>query len=226
MIATSPPWQQTGLNMMLFLVGLQGLPPEPIEAAKIEGCTGWNLVRRIILPMLMPYVVITTLLAIVNGFKVFDLIWVMTQGGPGRPSETLAVPRMHRRGLHPVQTGLQRRHRRRHLGRRARLSFLSPLRPRTGGPPMSTEVGAGHTGVPAPARRASRSALILTRVLGGADRATRREAPSRRRSSSSSTSTLALPQSLHLFDNIARAWAAWAWRPASSTSAIYGVVAR
>ncbi|MBZ9938691.1 sugar ABC transporter permease [Mesorhizobium sp. BR1-1-16] len=97
MIATYT-WQQTGLNMMLFLVGLQGLPPEPIEAAKIEGCTGWNLVRRIILPMLMPYVVITTLLAIVNGFKVFDLIWVMTQGGPGRASETLAVT-MYREGF-------------------------------------------------------------------------------------------------------------------------------
>ncbi|MCX5477930.1 sugar ABC transporter permease [Kaistia geumhonensis] len=97
MIATYT-WQQTGLNMMLFLVGLQGLPPEPIEAAKIEGCTGWGLVRRIILPMLMPYVVITTLLAIVNGFKVFDLIWVMTQGGPGRASETLAVT-MYREGF-------------------------------------------------------------------------------------------------------------------------------
>ena len=48
--------------------------------------------------MLMPYVVIATLLAVVNGFKVFDLIWVMTQGGPGRASETLAVT-MYREGF-------------------------------------------------------------------------------------------------------------------------------
>jgi ABC-type sugar transport system permease subunit len=91
-------WQQTGLNLMLFLVGLQGLPTEPIEAAKLDGCTGWNLTRRIIIPMLMPFIVIATLLAVVNGFKVFDLIWVMTQGGPSRSSETLAVT-MYREGF-------------------------------------------------------------------------------------------------------------------------------
>ena len=91
-------WQSTGLNMMLFLVGLQGLPQEPIEAAKLDGCTGFGLVWRIIIPMLMPYVVIATLLAVINGFKVFDQIWVMTQGGPGRSSETLAVT-MYREGF-------------------------------------------------------------------------------------------------------------------------------
>jgi ABC-type sugar transport system permease subunit len=84
-------WQQTGLNMMLFLVGLQGLPLEPLEAAKLDGCSPWRLTRQIVIPMLMPYIVIATLLAVVNGFKVFDLIWVMTQGGPSRSSETLAV---------------------------------------------------------------------------------------------------------------------------------------
>jgi len=91
-------WQQTGLNLMLFLVGLQGLSTEPIEAATLDGCTGFGLVRRIIVPMLMPFIVIATLLAVVNGFKVFDLIWVMTQGGPGRSSETLAVT-MYREGF-------------------------------------------------------------------------------------------------------------------------------
>jgi len=91
-------WQATGLNMMLFLVGLQGLPHEPIEAAKLDGCGTWRLTTQIILPMLMPYIVIATLLAVVNGFKVFDLIWVMTQGGPGRTSETLAVT-MYREGF-------------------------------------------------------------------------------------------------------------------------------
>jgi multiple sugar transport system permease protein len=91
-------WQQTGLNLMLFLVGLQGLPPEPVEAARLDGCTGFKLVRLILIPMLMPFIVIATLLAVVNGFKVFDLIWVMTQGGPGRSSETLAVT-MYREGF-------------------------------------------------------------------------------------------------------------------------------
>ena len=49
-----------------------------VEAAKLDGCTGFGLVWRILIPMLMPYVVIATLLAVVNGFKVFDQIWVMT----------------------------------------------------------------------------------------------------------------------------------------------------
>ncbi len=97
-------WQATGLNMMLFLVGLQGLPKEPIEAATLDGCTGLALVWRIIVPMLMPFVVIATLLAVVNGFKVFDLIWVMTQGGPGRSSETLAVT-MYREGFISFKQG-------------------------------------------------------------------------------------------------------------------------
>ena len=91
-------WQSTGLNMMIFLVGLQGLPPEPIEAAKLDGCTGFSLVRHIIVPMMTPFIVIATLLAVINGFKVFDQIWVMTQGGPGRSSETLAVT-MYREGF-------------------------------------------------------------------------------------------------------------------------------
>lgn len=91
-------WQATGINMMLFLVGLQGLPPEPIEAARIDGARPWRLTWSIILPMLLPYIVITSLLAAVNGFKVFDTIWVMTQGGPARSSETLAVT-MYREGF-------------------------------------------------------------------------------------------------------------------------------
>lgn len=91
-------WQATGLNMMLFLVGLQSLPKEPVEAAQIDGALGWSLTRHIILPMLMPYIVITSLLAVVNGFKVFDTIWVMTQGGPARTSESLAVT-MYREGF-------------------------------------------------------------------------------------------------------------------------------
>jgi multiple sugar transport system permease protein len=91
-------WQSTGINMMLFLVGLQGMPTEPIEAAKLDGCTGFKLAIKIIIPMMMPFIIIATLLAVVNGFKVFDLIWVMTQGGPGRSTETLAVT-MYREGF-------------------------------------------------------------------------------------------------------------------------------
>tara|TARA_Y100000766_G_C18751438_1_gene528709 strand:- start:114 stop:884 length:771 start_codon:yes stop_codon:yes gene_type:complete len=91
-------WQATGINMMIFLVGLQGLPKEPMEAAKIDGAKGFTLIFKIVIPMIMPYFVIASLLALINSFRIFDSVWVMTMGGPGRYSETLAVT-MYREGF-------------------------------------------------------------------------------------------------------------------------------
>ncbi len=84
-------WQATGTNLMVFLIGLQGLPKEPLEAAKIDGASGWTYTRSMVIPMLRPFLTINVLMAAIGGFKAFDLIWVMTQGGPARSSETLAV---------------------------------------------------------------------------------------------------------------------------------------
>ncbi|MGI8747986.1 MAG: carbohydrate ABC transporter permease [Deinococcus sp.] len=84
-------WQATGTNLMIFLIGLQGMPKEPLEAAKIDGASGWTYTRSMIIPMLRPFLTINILMAAIGGFKAFDLIWVMTQGGPARSSETLAV---------------------------------------------------------------------------------------------------------------------------------------
>ncbi|MCP4141793.1 MAG: sugar ABC transporter permease [Chloroflexi bacterium] len=84
-------WQTTGTNMILFLVGLQGLPIEPIEAAKLDGASGWQSFIYVTFPMLKPITMVVVTMAVVNSFKVFDLIWIMTQGGPFRSSETLAV---------------------------------------------------------------------------------------------------------------------------------------
>lgn len=84
-------WQTTGTNMILFLVGLQGIPTDLIEAAKLDGASSFQTFRRIILPLLRPITTVVITIAVVNSFKVFDLIWIMTQGGPFRSSETLAV---------------------------------------------------------------------------------------------------------------------------------------
>jgi multiple sugar transport system permease protein len=84
-------WQTTGTNMILFLVGLQSIPTDLIEAAKLDGATAFQTFRRVILPLLRPITTVVITIAVVNSFKVFDLIWVMTQGGPFRSSETLAV---------------------------------------------------------------------------------------------------------------------------------------
>jgi multiple sugar transport system permease protein len=84
-------WQTAGTNMVLFSVGLQALPTDPIEAAKIDGANGWQTFIHVIFPLLRPITTVVITLAVVNSFKVFDLIWVMTQGGPYRSSETLVV---------------------------------------------------------------------------------------------------------------------------------------
>lgn len=84
-------WQATGVTVVLFLVGLQAIPREPIEAARIDGATGWTLFRYITWPLLRPMTVVVVGITLVNSLKTFDIIWVMTQGGPHRSSETLAV---------------------------------------------------------------------------------------------------------------------------------------
>jgi ABC-type sugar transport system permease subunit len=84
-------WQGLGPAMILFLVGLQNLPREPIEAARVDGAEGLRLFWHITLPLLRPMTAVVVAITMINNFKVFDLIWVMTQGGPYRSSETLAV---------------------------------------------------------------------------------------------------------------------------------------
>ncbi|MDX3107640.1 carbohydrate ABC transporter permease [Nonomuraea angiospora] len=84
-------WQQLGVNMLLFVVGLQSIPKEPIEAARLDGAGGWRLFRYVIWPLMRPLTAVVVGLALVAGLKTFDIVWVLTQGGPGRNSETLAV---------------------------------------------------------------------------------------------------------------------------------------
>ncbi|WP_433514428.1 carbohydrate ABC transporter permease [Nonomuraea sp. CA-143628] len=84
-------WQQLGVNTLLFVVGLQSIPKAPIEAARIDGASGWTLFRHVIWPLMAPLTAVVVGLALVASLKTFDIVWVLTQGGPGRNSETLAV---------------------------------------------------------------------------------------------------------------------------------------
>lgn len=84
-------WQGIGVNALLFTVGLQSIPSEPVEAARVDGATGWTLFRKIIWPMLRPATTVVVGLTIVNSLKTFDIVQAMTQGGPNRVSETLGV---------------------------------------------------------------------------------------------------------------------------------------
>lgn len=84
-------WQATGVNALLFVVGLQSIPREPLEAARLDGASGARLFGSITWPMIRPLTTVVVGLAIVGSLKTFDIVWTMTQGGPGRSSETFAV---------------------------------------------------------------------------------------------------------------------------------------
>lgn len=84
-------WQGMGPTMILFLVGLQNLPREPLDAARVDGAGAIQMFRYVTLPLLRPMTVVVVAISLINSFKVFDIVWVMTQGGPYRSSETLAV---------------------------------------------------------------------------------------------------------------------------------------
>lgn len=84
-------WQGVGLNTLLFMTGLNTIDQSPVEAAKMEGAGTLSLYKNVILPLLKPTIIVVLLMSLVNSFKVFDSIWVMTKGGPYRTSETLAL---------------------------------------------------------------------------------------------------------------------------------------
>jgi multiple sugar transport system permease protein len=84
-------WQGVGVAVLLFLIGLQTIPKDPVEAARLDGAEGFRLFRTITFPLLRPMTIVVVGISLVNSLKTFDVIWVMTQGGPYRSSETLAV---------------------------------------------------------------------------------------------------------------------------------------
>ncbi|MDA8409082.1 MAG: sugar ABC transporter permease [Treponema sp.] len=84
-------WQQLGTSMVLFLAGLSTIPRDPVEASILDGASKWQTFRHVTLPMLQPVTTVVITMAMVNSFKTFDIIYVMTRGGPYRSSETLAI---------------------------------------------------------------------------------------------------------------------------------------
>jgi multiple sugar transport system permease protein len=84
-------WQWTPFIFILSLAALQSLPRSAIEAAKIDGATNWQQIIHIKLPLMMPVLIVTCLLRLIDAFKVLEVILVMTQGGPGLSTEILAL---------------------------------------------------------------------------------------------------------------------------------------
>ncbi len=84
-------WQWTPFIFILSLAALQSLPRSALEAARIDGATGWQQIVHIKLPLMMPVLIVTCLLRLIDAFKVLEVILVMTEGGPGLSTEILAL---------------------------------------------------------------------------------------------------------------------------------------
>ena len=80
-------WKWFGIKMVYWLAGLQSIPQDLYEAAKIDGANRWNQFRYVTIPLLLPVGIVILLLSVVDGLHAFDLIKVMTEGGPGFDTE-------------------------------------------------------------------------------------------------------------------------------------------
>ena len=84
-------WQQIGYMMIIYIAGIQNIPGELIEAAKIDGATNRQLLRHVTIPMVMPSITICTFLTLTNSFKLFDQNLALTAGEPSNSSQMLAL---------------------------------------------------------------------------------------------------------------------------------------
>jgi len=84
-------WEWTPFMFLVLLAGLQALPMEPFEAARVDGASPLQTFRDLTLPMLKPVILVALLIRTMDAFTIFDQVWVMTQGGPGESTEVLSL---------------------------------------------------------------------------------------------------------------------------------------
>lgn len=97
-------WKYFGLHMILYIAGLQQIPTGVEESASVDGATSWQTLWHITLPMLSKTIVTTVYLSVLGSIQQFDLVWLMTQGGPVNSSEVLATY-MYRYGFVSFRLG-------------------------------------------------------------------------------------------------------------------------
>jgi ABC-type sugar transport system permease subunit len=97
-------WKDVGFYMVIYIAGLQTIPPEYYEAARIDGASAWQRFRNITWPLLSNTTMFITIIALIASFQAFDQIFVMTQGGPAFSTETL-VMLIYRQGFQQFQMG-------------------------------------------------------------------------------------------------------------------------
>ena len=84
-------WQMAGYTMIIYIAGIQGIPDDLIEAAKVDGANLWHRLTRIIFPLLMPAFTICLFLTLSGAFKIYDVNLSLTNGGPGNATELFAM---------------------------------------------------------------------------------------------------------------------------------------
>ena len=82
-------WRSAGYYMVMYLAGLQGVPTELYEAATMDGATAWQRFWRVTFPMLTPTTFFVSIMMIISCFKIYDVVAIMTEGGPGRATKML-----------------------------------------------------------------------------------------------------------------------------------------
>jgi raffinose/stachyose/melibiose transport system permease protein len=97
-------WKYIGFGIILLLAGLQGIPAELREAAAIDGASAWQRTRRITLPLLGPTIRIWIFLSVIGSMQLFDIVWIMTIGGPANASSTM-VTYMIENGFRSLEFG-------------------------------------------------------------------------------------------------------------------------
>ncbi|WP_261807784.1 carbohydrate ABC transporter permease [Paenibacillus sp. N3.4] len=84
-------WRSTGYAVVILLAGLQVIPKDYYEAAMIDGASAWQRFKSVTIPLLMPAIHINILLSIIYGLRVFDIVYILTGGGPGHDTETFST---------------------------------------------------------------------------------------------------------------------------------------
>jgi len=82
-------WKNVGTTMIIYLAGLQTINDSLIEAGKIDGASEWQLIRKIKIPLISATITINVVLSVISGLKAFDYAFIMTNGGPGKSTQTL-----------------------------------------------------------------------------------------------------------------------------------------
>lgn len=84
-------WRSTPFFVLVLSAGLVALPPEVIEASELDGAGGWQKLRYIQIPMLMPLILVTVLFRVIDLFRTFDTVFTLTSGGPGNATNVVAM---------------------------------------------------------------------------------------------------------------------------------------